>query len=328
MAGPLTIVMYHHVRPIAQSRHPRIRGLEREQFAGQLDYLEKHYRPVTVEDVIAHLNGEETLPQRAVLLQFDDGYRDHYLHVLPELDRRGIQGTFFPITCSALDRKVINAHKVQFILAHAKDIEGLIAETEAEIVEHGRDLPILTSYRAQHFHATRIDTAPVIYVKRMLQVGLPLEQRERIADILFRRHVSSDVRGFADELYMPVDEIKALIGAGHHVGCHSENHPWMTSLDRNAQRAEVISALRLHDAVGLDRRNFTFCYPYGGYNEDSIAVLDELGCAAAFTAEVALADLAQARRLALPRLDTIDLPMNGSASPNAWTQQAVRVPAH
>jgi peptidoglycan/xylan/chitin deacetylase (PgdA/CDA1 family) len=320
--------MYHHVRSIAQSPHPRIRGLELEQFSGQLDYLQKHYRPVTIEAVLAQLDGVSDLPERSLLLQFDDGYRDHFLNVLPELDRRGLQGTFFPITCSALDRKVINAHKVQFILAHADDIDALIAEMEHAILEHGCGQQDLAEYRAKHFHSTRIDTAPVIYVKRMLQVGLPTDKREAIAEILFRRHVSSDVRAFADELYMPIREIKALIEAGHHVGCHSETHPWMNSLDRDAQRSEVLSALRLHDALGLDRQRFTFCYPYGGFNEDSIAVLDDLGCAAAFTAEVALVELEKSKRLALPRLDTIDLPMNGSAPPNEWTRRAVPVPAH
>ena len=45
-----------------------------------------------------------------------------------------------------------------------------------------------------------------------------------------------------------------LRAAGHHVGCHTDSHPWMTSLTPAQQRAEVITALRLHDRLGLPRR--------------------------------------------------------------------------
>jgi peptidoglycan/xylan/chitin deacetylase (PgdA/CDA1 family) len=323
MAGPLTIVMYHYVRPIKHSAYPAIRGLELEQFRGQLDYIARFYQPVSVEQVISRIQTGEHLPERAILLQFDDGYRDHLVHVAPELERRGIQATFFPIASGALERRVIIANKVQFILSRARDIDRLIADIEAAIVAFGagRGLPDLACLRARHFHATRIDTAPAIYVKRLLQVGLPPDLADRIASRLFRRHVTADEKAFADELYMSVADLKALIDAGHQVGCHTDTHPWINSLGRDGQRAEVLAALRLHDALGLARRGFTFCYPYGGYDDTTLAVLEELGCAAAFTAEPALANPSPVTRLKLPRLDTIDLPMEGSASPNPWTRK-------
>ena len=40
----LTIVMYHHVREIKNSKYPKIKGLEFVGFKRQLDYLEKKWR--------------------------------------------------------------------------------------------------------------------------------------------------------------------------------------------------------------------------------------------------------------------------------------------
>ena len=39
----LTIVMYHYVRPIAESNFPKLKGLELKDFRNQLDYLEKNF---------------------------------------------------------------------------------------------------------------------------------------------------------------------------------------------------------------------------------------------------------------------------------------------
>jgi len=88
--------MYHYVRPLAQSAYPRIKGLDTALFDAQLDYLAHYYEPVTMENVLGALKGKTELPERAVLLSFDDGYRDHYEEVFPRLEKRGFKGAFYP----------------------------------------------------------------------------------------------------------------------------------------------------------------------------------------------------------------------------------------
>lgn len=50
------------------------------------------------------------------------------------------------------------------------------------------------------------------------------------------------------------------------------------------------------------------CYPYGAYNDTLLALLRDWGCAIGLTTEVAVAQLGTDNPLALPRLDTNDLP--------------------
>ena len=45
----LTIVMYHYVRPIKESKFPGIKGLELEGFKRQLDYLSENQEQLEEE---------------------------------------------------------------------------------------------------------------------------------------------------------------------------------------------------------------------------------------------------------------------------------------
>ena len=62
-------------------------------------------------------------------------------------------------------------------------------------------------------------------------------------------------------------------------------------------------------------------YPYGNYNEDTIALCKENGCKLGLTTVVDLADLQNSGGDAIykiPRLDTNDLPKDAGAIVNRW----------
>src|SRR5215469_14411814 len=93
----VTIVMYHYVRDLKRSRFPAIKGLSLDRFRRQLDYIQAHFTPITIEDVLGALKDPRSkLPEDSILLTFDDGYSDHFVNVFPVLDARGIRACFFP----------------------------------------------------------------------------------------------------------------------------------------------------------------------------------------------------------------------------------------
>ena len=51
----ITIVMYHYVRPILNSKYPGLKGLELKSFQRQLDYLQKNYSIIDPEEIIETL---------------------------------------------------------------------------------------------------------------------------------------------------------------------------------------------------------------------------------------------------------------------------------
>lgn len=319
---PLTVVMYHYVRPISTSRYPRIRGLEMRDFGGQLDYLKRHYQSVTAAQVIQASRGEYELPDAPLLLTFDDGYRDH-IDVFRVLKKRGMNGVFFPPASVVRERKVIDVNKLHFVLASVQDIQLLVGAIERTIISSKDKYALLplTEYRNRYWQDNRFDPASVNYVKRMLQVGLPEELRAEIADDLFSKYVSSDAQAFANELYLSESDLKEMLAEGMEVGSHGYSHYWLNSLSLDQQSLDIDRSLEFLSSLGVCLRDFLFCYPYGGYSDETLELLTHRGCGAAFTTRVALANTLPENMLEIPRLDTKDLPVSGGSSIVNWTKQ-------
>lgn len=302
----LDVIMYHFVRPVAGSAWPHLKGLEVAAFEAQLDYLQATYDILPPDDAIAILRGEDTLTAPACLLTFDDGYKDHVTHVFPRLEARGLKTAFFPPACAALDRVVLAVNKIHFILASGADPAEIGAHIDAHIADP-------QPYRRRHHHAFGYDTADVIYVKRMLQHALPDALRQALTDALFAKVVSADPADFADTLYCNADDLRLMHESGHLIGSHGDAHVWLNALPIDAQRADITRALRLRDAIGAPRHGFAFCYPYGGYNADTLACLHALGCTAAFTTRMASTKPGIDAALEIPRLDTNMFPPRAAA---------------
>jgi peptidoglycan/xylan/chitin deacetylase (PgdA/CDA1 family) len=69
--------------------------ISRRRFEGMLEFLGRHYRFVSLEQIQAALAGDETLPNNACHLTFDDAYQDVFDHALPRLKRAGIPATIY-----------------------------------------------------------------------------------------------------------------------------------------------------------------------------------------------------------------------------------------
>jgi peptidoglycan/xylan/chitin deacetylase (PgdA/CDA1 family) len=320
----LTIVMYHYVRRLAHSRYPGIKGLEREQFVGQLAYLKRHYQPVTAQQVVEAARGDSKLPHRAVLLTFDDGYLDHFTVVFPILKKHGLHGCFFPSARAVQERVVLDVNKIHFILASTPDKALLVSRIHAAIQSARAEfaLDTLDEYAARYATSNRFDSAQVNYIKRMLQVGLPSALRSHILDLLFSEFVFEDERAFANELYVDEGQLCCMLAAGMSVGSHGYDHCWLDAIDADTQQRELRLSLRFLNRIGVPAKDWLFCYPYGAWNESLLHILRRENCALAFTAKVGLADVGRCDPLLLPRLDANDLPTCASAAPVEWTLRA------
>jgi peptidoglycan/xylan/chitin deacetylase (PgdA/CDA1 family) len=320
----VTIVMYHYVRPIAASAWPRIKGLEFAKFQGQLDYIQRHYRPITMKQLIAAAAGAERLPDNPILLTFDDGYSDHYHYAFMELAARRLSGAFFVPACAMIDRRILDVNRIHYILAAVEDAGALATHVDRAVLDAADEfgLPAPAALRKATRNLSRWDTPEVAYVKRMLQDGLPSPLRRRLIDELFARFVTIDPLSFAEELYLTVDQAREMAAGGMHIGSHGESHERLALMDADSQRREIAESLRIFAAIGQSAREFTFCYPYGSYDRRTVSILEDLGCSAAVTTKVALAAPNRSAVLELPRIDTNDLPVTRDAEPGRWTRDA------
>jgi peptidoglycan/xylan/chitin deacetylase (PgdA/CDA1 family) len=95
----IPILMYHSISSYAG---PRFRPwtVPSERFEDHLSYLaDCRYTPITVTQLVhARSRGQDALPDRPVVITFDDGYADFYESALPALYRRGFAATLYIAT--------------------------------------------------------------------------------------------------------------------------------------------------------------------------------------------------------------------------------------
>lgn len=319
----LTVVTYHYVRDPLQSSFPRLKVRTLETFEGQLEYIARHYAVVGIEDLLAAINGKP-LPASALLLTFDDGLADHARWVLPRLKKRGMRACFFVPAAVLTQRSLLSVHKLHCVLAMTEDPSQLLQTLFIQLRPWRSSVALPSDEELfQRFGAGtpfRFDTPEVACVKTLLQRELPFEVRETILDALFQSVVKREQAQVARELYMTSEDLLALLDAGMDIGGHGATHQWLGALSKSEQQSEVDGTRSMLKQFGLSADRWVMSYPLGNYNVDTIALLQDSGCAAAFTTRQAVIE-SFAARYEFPRLDTNDLPTNADASESRWTQR-------
>ena len=305
----LTIVMYHYVRPIKNSKFPKIKGLELHSFTKQLDYLSKNYNFITAEKLILASLEKQDLPNNACYLTFDDGFKDHIRFVLPELLKRNIQGSFFPPAEPIEKQKILDVHAIHFILASSSNTNQVCNDLNNLCIDFGitkseLDLFYKTYATSFNYGNKSIDNAKTIYFKRMLQTALPKNIRSKIIRLLFKKYVKANSDNFSNELYMSISDIKNLIKSGMYVGSHSYSHMFLGNAKKIDQIKEINLSLNFLKKIGARTDNWMMCFPYGNYNKDTLSILREKNCLIGLTTKPGIANLHKSKLLELNRYDT------------------------
>ena len=156
-----TSVMYHYVRNLERSRYPAIKARTVESFKGQLAYIKRHYHVLTMDECVGALVSGEDFPERGLLLTFDDGFLDHFTVVFPILLNEGLTGIFYPPGEAIVEGKVLDVHKIHFILASVTDLDALIedafASVDRERLDGQEGIPPNDLLWSQLAQATRLD---------------------------------------------------------------------------------------------------------------------------------------------------------------------------
>ncbi len=91
----IPILMYHRIASVEGDRN----SLPADKLEEQLMYLSSHgYHSITMDQLQAHLLEKKELPEKPVVLTFDDGYKDNLTTALPLLEKYHQVGNVFSIT--------------------------------------------------------------------------------------------------------------------------------------------------------------------------------------------------------------------------------------
>ncbi len=94
------ILMYHHIGDLPPDADALRKSLtvSSERFDEQMRFLaEQGYTTIHIADLVNYFQTGAPLPEKPIILTFDDGYDDAYFNVFPTLKDFGFKGTFFII---------------------------------------------------------------------------------------------------------------------------------------------------------------------------------------------------------------------------------------
>ncbi|GAB4558787.1 MAG: hypothetical protein Kow0047_04200 [Anaerolineae bacterium] len=95
------ILMYHYISapPADADKYRRDLSVTPELFESHLRYLrDAGYTSISLAELLDHLMTGAPLPERPIILTFDDGYADQYQNAFPLLVAYGFKAAFFVIT--------------------------------------------------------------------------------------------------------------------------------------------------------------------------------------------------------------------------------------
>ncbi|MCL2650008.1 MAG: polysaccharide deacetylase family protein [Candidatus Azobacteroides sp.] len=118
-------VFYHTV---SDEYLPHISPLYRfknaKEFEQDLNFLLKHFQPITIDDVLFHSQNKKRIEKPAFHLSFDDGLREIYDVVMPILRQKGVPATVFINSNFVDNRDLFFRYKAALIADKNKSIKS------------------------------------------------------------------------------------------------------------------------------------------------------------------------------------------------------------
>jgi len=96
----LPVLMYHKIGKCPRGSKIKKLWVSENKFSKQMYYLKKHgYNPVTFADI----EKTNTIPEKAVIITFDDGYENNFKSAVPIMKKYAFKAVFF-IVAQAVNR--------------------------------------------------------------------------------------------------------------------------------------------------------------------------------------------------------------------------------
>jgi peptidoglycan/xylan/chitin deacetylase (PgdA/CDA1 family) len=264
MSCVLRVLTYHRVAdPEANPwLHPRLVSATPEVFARHLGLLARQYHVVSLQAVLDAAAGDVPLPRRAVLLTFDDAYRDFLDHAWPLLQQHQLPAVLFVPTAYPDDPGRSfwwdRLYRCCMTTPHSSLRRAPLGDLPlGSTVERRQSLARLQSYIKSLPH----DVAMAAVEALATALGEP---------------------SGAPRAVLTWDEIRALAAAGLEIAAHTRDHPLLTRIEPERVRQQTADSLAdLRRELGSVRP--VFAYPSGAHDAPSVEAVRRAGVTLAFT---------------------------------------------
>ena len=124
------ILEYHQVTDEVLDPVFEVYNVPPADFAAQLEFLQTEgYTTITLQDFMRAVHGKATLPEKPIVLTFDDGYADNYTTMLPILEAHKMTAVVYVITNEL-------GHAGYMTLEQVKDMQRRGVEIGSHTADH------------------------------------------------------------------------------------------------------------------------------------------------------------------------------------------------
>jgi peptidoglycan/xylan/chitin deacetylase (PgdA/CDA1 family) len=234
---------YHHI--VSNEVVPHIFHLypykNLKQFTNDIDFLLKHFQPITPLELIQYINQHRQLPRKKFLLTMDDGFREVKEVVAPLLQAKGVPAIFFINPAFIDNKEMFYRNKISLVL-HVLKSKKVSNATFAMVGE------ILSVVQAG------LDGIK----KALLQIDQYTKQKlDEIAGVL--------EFSFEDYLkekrpWLTSAELHQLASQGFFIGAHSWDHAYYQRLSLSEQLSQTLESCNYVRQFQND--GITFSFPH------------------------------------------------------------------
>jgi peptidoglycan/xylan/chitin deacetylase (PgdA/CDA1 family) len=198
---------------VNDDRDPFFPAISSSLFAQEMRHLARHYKVVSMPNLVKHLEGGP--PEPVLAITFDDGYRDNYENAFPILQRFGLPSTIF-LTTGTMDYD----DPIWFEqLAHA------LKKTTLEHLDLEIDIP-----RRFFLHTQEERLRANNRIFGLLRDLPDTERTQWLPRILHQLGVADN--GERHGKMLTWDQARYMSTRGVGFGGHTVNHPFLSRLTR------------------------------------------------------------------------------------------------
>ncbi len=252
----LLVVNYHYIRD--EIPKDGIYPITSSFFRHQLELIHKNgYEFVSLDQVNEVIKTKkDILPEKSCLITFDDGLKESYDVGLSILDDMGIPASFYIISDTLVNNKLIDVHKLHYLRSKidTKDIFNFL-NLDIETLD---ETSVLNQYPYDN-----METAKIKYLLNFV--------KPELINVLFFEFITTSEKDLAKELYIDTNQIKELYNRGF-LGTHGKSHKPLATLSDVDLYNDIKSSIDcIENICGGKIESIT--YPYG----ENTAVNDKVG---------------------------------------------------
>jgi len=252
----LPILIYHQVL----NKPDKFRGSEPDvyEFEWQMKSISKHFKTFSITDAVNRLK-ENSLPDNAICITFDDGYKDNISNAQKILLKYNLKATFF-IATGYIDDGIMWNDRIIESFKITKN--SFFNSKESGLLDYS-----LTDEKQ------RIEAA-----FKMINKFKYSNHRER--DIS-AKNIQKELKVDLDKKFMMNnDDIIQLHSNGMEIGGHTVNHPILACENYDEAFNEVVSGKEYLETL-LQSEVTSFAYPNGrkdlDYTDETRSIIEKAG---------------------------------------------------